>query len=121
MMKKKVLIGGSLEDAARRVAEAWHKADRGEKVQVRDTVTFLSWSSLSSVMTDKRYELLRYLHAHPTTSIRALSRALHRDYKRVHEDVTALSAVGLIDRDGQLLRADYDEIQTSITLVPPAA
>src|SRR4051812_47652861 len=120
-MKKKVQIGGSLEETARRFADTWHKAERGEKVSPQDIVTFLSWSSLASVMTDKRHELLRYLHANPTASIRALSRALRRDYKRVHEDVAALAAIGLIDRDGDMLRADYDEIQASIKLVTPAA
>jgi predicted transcriptional regulator len=46
---------------------------------------------------------------------------LGRDYKRVHEDVGALSAVGLIDREGDMFRVDYDEIDARITLIRPAA
>ncbi len=120
-MSKTIYVGGSLEDAARRVADAWHRAERGEAVEPQDNVTFLSWSALASVMTDRRHELLRYLHQHPADSIRALARDLGRDYKRVYEDVRALTAVGLIERDGDTLRADYDEIDAKITLLNPAA
>ena len=80
----------------------------------RDNVTFVTWSALAAAMTDKRHELLRHLHDHPAPSIRALARALGRDYKRVHEDVRALAAVGLVEKQGGLLRADYDEIRATI-------
>jgi predicted transcriptional regulator len=120
-MKKQMIVGGSLQDAGRRVADAWHRAERGEDVAPRDNVTFVSWSALASVMTDKRYELLRHLHGHPAASIRALARDLGRDFKRVHADVTALEAVGLIERENGTIRADYDEIHASILLDAPAA
>ena len=120
-MSKTIVVGGSLKDAARRFADAWNRAERGEDVPPQDTTTFVSWSALASVMTDKRYELLRHLHDRPTASIRALARDLGRDYKRVHQDVAALASVGLVERDGELWRADYDEILTSITLRPPSA
>lgn len=120
-MRKKVYVGGSLGEAARRVVEAWHRAERGEKVAPQDNVTFLTWSALAAVMTDKRHELLSYLRGHPTAGIRALARALGRDYKRVHGDVRALIAVGLVENDGGVLRADYDEIQASIKVNQTAA
>ena len=72
-------------------------------------------------MTDKRHELLRYLRANPTRGIRALARALDRDYKRVHGDVRALTAVGLMTEDGGTLRADYDEIRATIDVRAKAA
>jgi predicted transcriptional regulator len=120
-MKKQMIVGGTLRDAADRVADAWRRAERGESVEAEDNVTFLSWSALASHMTDKRYELLRRLHKAPAVSIRALARDLGRDFKRVHEDVTALEAIGLVEREGGLLRADYDEIRASILLEAPAA
>jgi predicted transcriptional regulator len=120
-MKKSIHVGGGLREAARRVATAWHRAARGEKVTSQDNVTFVSWSALAAVMTDKRHELLRHLHREPAPSIRALARALGRDYKRVHADVAALAAVGLVEqRDGRL-RADYDEIQAVIRVKDVAA
>jgi predicted transcriptional regulator len=55
-------------------------------------------------MIDKRHELLRHLLPNPAKSIWELSRNLGRDFKRVHEDVTALERVALIERreDGRL-------------------
>ncbi len=119
-MKKQVFVGGTLKEAAARVAEAWRRAERGEAVEA-DNITFVSWAALASHMTEKRYELLRRLHRQPAVSIRALARDLGRDFKRVHEDVTALEAIGLIEREDGLLRADYDEIHASIRLDAPAA
>jgi predicted transcriptional regulator len=113
-MKKRIRVGGGLQEAAQRVATAWRRAARGEKVEPQDNVTFASWSALAAVMTDKRHELLRHLHREPAPSIRALARALGRDYKRVHVDVEALTAASLVEQRGGLLRADYDEIQAVI-------
>ena len=120
-MSKRVVVGGSLSDAARRVADAWHRAEQGGEIEPTDTITFVSWSALASVMSDRRYELLRHLHRHPAGSIRALARDLGRDFKRVHEDIKALESVGLIEREGRMLRADYDVIQASILLDAAAA
>ncbi|RAU23184.1 hypothetical protein CU669_03225 [Paramagnetospirillum kuznetsovii] len=120
-MTKTVHVGGTLQDAAKRFGDAWARAQAGDSVVPQDTVTFVSWSALAPVMTDKRHELLRHLHQTPEKSIRALARALGRDYKRVHEDLTALATVGLVERDGDCWRADYDEIHTSITLLSPQA
>jgi predicted transcriptional regulator len=50
----------------------------------------------------------------PAPSIRALARAPGRDHKRVHDDVRALSAVGLVEERAGRLRADHDEIQAVI-------
>ena len=49
-----------------------------------------------------------HVHQHPAKNIRVLARALHRDYRRVHEDVVALEAAGLPDRDKTGARAEYD-------------
>ena len=72
-------------------------------------------------MSDRRYELLRHLHRDLAGSIRAFARELGRDFKRVHEDVKVLESVGLIEREGRMLRADYDVIQASILLDAAAA
>lgn len=114
MSKVQVHVGGSLKDMKRRVSSAWRRAARGEKVDEHH-VTFESWEGLARVMTTKRLELLRHLHQHPTGSVAELARALKRDYKRVHEDVEALTAAGLIDRD-EGLRADYDRIEATIAM-----
>lgn len=115
-MRKKVFVGGDLAGAAKRVADTWNRAERGEKVTPQDNVTFVSWSALASVMTDKRHELLRHLHRHPAPSVSALARDLRRDYKRVHEDVAALTRIGLVEKKDDKLRADYAEIRAVIAI-----
>lgn len=49
------------------------------------------------------------------TSIQALAAALSRDYSNVDADVKALAAKGLPDTGGRI-RADYDTIETTISL-----
>jgi predicted transcriptional regulator len=116
-MKKdlEVHIGGSFDSIAKRVTEAWHRAERGEPVN-EDHLTFSSWDALAKVMTGKRLELLRRLHQQPAVSVAALARDLGRDYKRVHEDVEALAAAGLLARDETGLRTEYDKIHTVIAM-----
>jgi predicted transcriptional regulator len=111
----KIKIGGSLEEDGAAFIEAWRRAERGERVSDHQ-IAFESWEALTAVMTGKRLELLRYLHRHPSASIAELARALARDYKRVHEDVTALEAAGLIERDENGLKAEYSEIAATIAL-----
>ena len=99
----------------RRFVDAWRRAERGEAVDERH-LSFESWEGLARVLSGKRLELLRHLHRHPARSIAELARALGRDYKRVHADVEALAAAGLIDRTPGGLRADYGEIRTTIVV-----
>jgi predicted transcriptional regulator len=115
MSKLEVHVGGTLEDMKRRVVDAVKRAKRGQAVR-EEHVNFESWEALASVMTTKRFEMLRHLHRQPEASIASLARSLKRDYKRVHEDVEALSEAGLIERSDDGLRAEYDEIRTQIAL-----
>jgi predicted transcriptional regulator len=104
-----------------RVLKAVLRAEAGARVDERH-VTFESWEGLAKTLTSKRLELLKYLHAAPVASIAELARALGRDHRRVQTDVKILSAAGLVAiMDNGEIRADYDEIRASITLLPPAA
>jgi predicted transcriptional regulator len=67
-------------------------------------------------MTGEHYRLLRHLHAHPEPSVSALARALGRQYRRVHPDVTALEQAGLVDRSTSSVRTTADTIQADIRL-----
>jgi predicted transcriptional regulator len=112
----KVTVGGSIEkDAARRFADAWHRAERGESFRERH-LAFESWDALARVLTGKRMELLRYVRRHQVASIRALAKALGRDYSNVHADVQALTAAGLLDAAEGRLRADYHAIEIRIAI-----
>jgi predicted transcriptional regulator len=116
-MSKLVLHSGEdIGVAAERFITAWERAERGEAVEPETHVTFESWAGLAAVLSPKRVELLRHVHRTPATTVAELARALDRDYKRVREDVEALAAAGLIDRQTGSIRADYSEIQTAIAM-----
>jgi predicted transcriptional regulator len=48
--------------------------------------------------------------------VAALARALGRPYRRVHDDVEALIAVGLMERNDDVLIAQYERIKTEIVM-----
>jgi predicted transcriptional regulator len=113
MSDVKITVAGALEDdASRRFIDAWHL---GETFRERH-LAFESWDGLARVLTGKRMELLRYVRRHKVTSVRALAKALGRDYRNVHADVQALTAAGLLDATEGSVRADYDAIETKIAI-----
>jgi predicted transcriptional regulator len=113
-------VGDNLDAMGQRVVDAWHRAERGEltEASAERHIGFETFELFARVMTPRRLELLRHVHRHPPRSIRALSIALGRDYRRVHADVAALVAAGLLDRDAAGLHADYAtlRLETRITL-----
>ena len=117
MSSLSIHIGDTLEDMGARVLDAVRRSEAGEHV-AEDHLTFDSFETLARLLTPKRMELLRALRRHPAASVRALSQQLGRDYRRVHEDVEALAAAGLVDRerDGTGLTAKYDGIEARIAL-----
>jgi predicted transcriptional regulator len=116
MTNMKITVGGAVEkEAAGRFIDAWHRAESGETFRERH-LAFESWDTLARVLTGKRMELLRYVRRHEITSVRALAKALGRDYSNVHADVQALTAAGLLDATDGGVRADYDAIETKIAI-----
>ena len=106
-------VGGGFADTERRAIDAISRHEAGEEVR-ENHLTFENWQTFARVMTANRLELLRHVHHTPPRSVLALARALGRDYKRVHEDVEALAAAGLLDRNDTGLRADYDALQIAL-------
>ena len=116
MMKRLAIhVDESAEAMARRFIDAWHRAERGEAVEEHH-LSFESWAGLVGVLTPRRLELLRHLRRHPAETIAELARAVGRDYKRVHTDVAALAAAGLVDRTPAGQRVDYHEIRARIAV-----
>ena len=97
-----ISVGRAIEEeASRRFADAWHRAEQGETFHARHLASE-SWEALARVPTGQRMELLRHVHRHRVTSVRALAKVLGRDYSNVHAD-------------GRV-QADYDAIETRITI-----
>ena len=84
-------------------------------VHERD-LAFESWEALVRILSGKRMELLHYVRWHNVTSVRALAKALSRDYSNVNADVQALATAGLLESANGSLRADYDAIETRIAI-----
>lgn len=68
------------------------KSYRGE------TLSFETPAAFFGKLTERRWEIVRALQGEGAMSIRELARRVRRDVKRVHEDVTALIELGLIER-----------------------
>lgn len=106
---------GSIEEMGRRFIGAWHQLERGEAVK-ETNLTFFSLEALMSTLSPKRLDLLRYVHQHSARTVAELAKNLGRDYKRVHDDVSALAHAGLITRDENGIRAPYDSVQAIVSL-----
>lgn len=117
MSKLKIHVGDSLESIGERVKDAMRRDQKGERVRDHH-LTFDSFETLAKVLTPRRLALLRHVHRHPASSIRALAQALERDYRRVHGDVEALTEAGLLERadKGTGVTAPFDAIETRIAL-----
>ena len=61
-------------------------------------------------------ELLHYVRRHQVGSLRALAKALGRDYSNVHADVQALTMAGLLETSDNGVQANYDVIETRIAI-----
>jgi predicted transcriptional regulator len=116
MSDMKVTVGGAFKaEASRHFIDAWHRAERGETFHERH-LAFENWDTLARVLTGKRMELLSYVRRNNVTSVRALAKALKRDYSNVHADVKALAGAGLLEATPRGVRADYDAIETKIAI-----
>jgi predicted transcriptional regulator len=116
MSNMKVTVGGAFEaEASRQLIDAWHRAERGETFHERH-LAFENWDTLARVLTGKRMELLSYVRRNNVTSVRALAKALNRDYSNVHADVKALAGAGLLEATPHGVRADYDANETKIAI-----
>jgi predicted transcriptional regulator len=110
------------EDAA--MLQRLAALERGEPVAEADAIFYFgSFDMLAALLAPKRRALLERVMHQPMPSVRALSTALGRDYKNVHEDVTRFEQHGLIERaaDGSVF-VPFDEIriEAELTLVRAA-
>jgi predicted transcriptional regulator len=108
-------IGGSFSADSDRILLAADRAERGEVVEPESHISFENWSTFFHIMTPTRIELLQYINSLGTVrSIRALAQGLARDYRRVHDDVTALVGAGLVEKRGNELMVFWDGVDADI-------
>lgn len=116
MAKTEIEVGRGLRGVLAEVGATWKAAEAGAPVETSNKLCFMDWAALCSVLTPKRYELIRQLRREPAAGVRPLARTLGRDVKRVHEDVMALVELGLIRRapDTGRLFTELDEVTSTI-------
>ena len=101
-----------MKEMGERFVRAWRTGRSSE-----DTLEIASPAALFRVLSPKRWELIEKLQSTGATSIRGLARSLHRDVKRVHEDVGELTACGLIARtEAGKIHVPYDVIHADFDL-----
>jgi predicted transcriptional regulator len=94
----------------------------GEASPQSTVLTFSSLAQLFSILSPKRWELIERLQAIGPSTIRGLARALERDVKRVHEDVSVLVEWGLVEKDAaSKVFVPFDEIEADFVLRGAAA
>lgn len=119
MNKKITITTGHLENASAEFIEAWHRAEANIKPQPpAEKITFQDQRLLFKTLTPKRFALLKYIHEQDGVSMRAVAKALDRDYSNVHNDVKILHQLGLITKDetSHLCYVPWDVIVTEIAL-----
>lgn len=63
-----------------------------------ENLNFESPGAFFARLTERRWQIVRLLQGRGETAVRELARLLERDVKRVHEDVTILAELGLVER-----------------------
>lgn len=78
---------------------AWaRRADRGQKVKGLKGDFFESLEAARNFLTEKRLELWRTIRDRAPAVLTDLAKLVRRDYKDVHQDVSILVEVGLVDQ-----------------------
>jgi predicted transcriptional regulator len=116
-MKKQRKVQVHVEDlatAGRRFVDAWRRAESGEPAHEED-LSFGSLEGLLATLSPKHIELVRFIRRRPNLTIAAIARELGRDCKRVHVDIRALEAAGLLEEDEKGLRAPFAGVEAQLS------
>jgi len=121
-MKLNIIVGEPEASMRGRLLEHARKIDAGEEVEPMCELGFTRITQMSEVFTPKRWELVEVLKATGAQSIYALAKRLHRHYRNVYQDVTALTEWLVIekDEDGKVF-VPWDEIDVQFPLQQLAA
>ena len=107
-----VHIGVTSRDDFKNRAKAAFKGERQGS-----HIGFASLERMHKVLTPNRWTMLQAMMGREPMGIRELARALERDVKQVHTDVTALINAGVIDRtEDDKVEFPYDKIHVNFTV-----
>jgi predicted transcriptional regulator len=110
----------SEKESWERLQRVARQIDAGQKIRAQEGLSFTDMATYLASITSRRLEAAFMLKELGPSSIRALAKAVGRDYKSVHQDVQKLSELGLIEkRDDGLIKAPYDRIVTDLRFTNP--
>ncbi|MGH8457015.1 MAG: DNA-binding protein [Stenotrophobium sp.] len=111
-MKTVILDVRSPSDVMVDFARAWNtgKAERNARI------SFATPELLWSVLTAKRWELIKALCGAGPVSIREAARRVSRDVHAVHADVTALLKAGVLNRTQAGIEFPYEAVKVEFML-----
>jgi predicted transcriptional regulator len=100
------------------VIDTCERIEEGLEVTPRDTeVNFADAATMLSTLSEKRMELLVFLHEHGPMNIRQLAKNLERDYSNVHTDVKLLLRLGLLaNNPDKHVLVPWDELVIELPL-----
>jgi predicted transcriptional regulator len=99
MKARKIKIGiRDFDETLDEVAATARAAAAGKKLKPKGhRLFFTSPEALRRFLTPKRLELIRLIRKRHPSSINELAALVHRDFKRVYQDVRSLADAGLVD------------------------
>ncbi|MEK7791054.1 MAG: hypothetical protein AAB309_05465 [Deltaproteobacteria bacterium] len=101
----------------------WKQALKGKKkaIQKEEDIILTNLETMAKVFSRPRMEILRVIIHHKPSSIYALAKLVHRDFKNVHMDVKLLVDIGLVElkeskdgRKGLILIAKFSGIDLDL-------
>ena len=107
----------SQADALDRFEAAWHLASGRPPPAPLALLSFADLPLLMKNLTPARWDLLKQLKTKGSLTIFALAKALRRDYKNVHTDVSRLIELKLIEKtEESLVRVAWDAVRAELRL-----
>lgn len=92
---------GERDRLDQRTRERIKAAQEGEELDdAQPVLNFGSYAELSRLLSPKNLELLESISEHEPESIREAATLVDRDYKQVHQNLTELNNIGVIDFEG---------------------
>lgn len=108
----------STASVIKEVLNTCRTAEKGLPVpEAERELTFNDAATMLSTLSEKRLELLRFMHDKAPVTIKELSRQLKRNYSNIHEDVQLLIRLGLLETDkDKKVFVPWDELNISLSL-----
>lgn len=115
---------GELERLDEQTTDRIRAAERGaELADVQPVLNFDSYSEFHRHLNDKNLELLEAVARHDPGSIAEAAELVDRDYRRVHDGLTTLESLGILEfeSEGQSKRPvfPYDRIEIDLPFSEP--